>query len=150
VDDAREGLILLDTAGDSDDGFEASFLEKIGHPVVVCHGPAVAETCPLLDGRGCEKFEEAHGIVFELDLEREQHRDIVARYRQLAADGMPIRIVVEPAQAECYADLLKDFEVWTRQMSVADLDGLAAEVEAADRFAESALVGLDIPEIWVG
>jgi len=34
-----------------------------------------------------------------------------------------------------YADLLADVEVWRREPSVADLDGFAREVEAADRFA---------------
>jgi hypothetical protein len=143
-------MILLDVAAGGDEEFEASFLEKIGHPVVVCHGPAEAEICPLLAGDGCTLFEDAHGIVYELDMEREQHREIVQRYRQLAAEGLPIRIVVTPEQAERYRDLLQDFEVWTRLPTVADLDGLAAEVEAADSFAEPAPVAVDIPETWFG
>lgn len=134
MSDPREGPILVDIAG-GDDGFEAKFLEKIGHPVMVCHGPGEASLCPLLAGDGCEKFEQAHGIVFQLDLDRPQHRAIVERYRQLAGDELPIKVVVEPGQEERYRDLLADLEVWTRRPTAGDLDGFAAEVEAVDRFA---------------
>lgn len=37
----------------------------------------------------------------------------------------------EPAQ-RCHA-LLQDLHVWTHEPGIADLDGLAAEVDAADR-----------------
>lgn len=150
MNDPREGMILLDVAAGGDEAFETGFLEKTGHPVVVCHGPADAEICPLLRGDGCAEFDHAHGIVYELDLDREQHRDIVQRYRQLATEGLPIRIVVTAEQADRYHDMLRDFEVWTRLPTVADLDGLAAEVEAADRFADPAPVTVDIPETWFG
>src|ERR1700674_768404 len=55
------GTVLLDVAPGAGEVFEASFLEKIGHPVRVCHGPA-EEPCPLVVGDACEKFEMAHGI----------------------------------------------------------------------------------------
>ena len=135
MSDSSQGPILVDVgAGDSGE-FEASFLEKVGHPVVLCHGPDEGSLCPLLAGQGCAKFDEAHGIVFELDLDRPQHRAIVEKYRALAGAELPIKVVVQAEQMERYVDLLVDLEVWTRRPTVADLDGFAAEVEAADRFA---------------
>jgi hypothetical protein len=133
MSDAREGPILVDIADDRP--FESTFLEKIGHPVLVCHGPGEGSLCPLLAGDGCDKFDEAHGIVFQLDLDRPQHRAIVEKYRDLAGDDLPIKVVVQPEQVEKYRDLLADVEVWTRRPTAGDLDGFASEVEAADRFA---------------
>jgi hypothetical protein len=80
-------------------------------------------------------FEQAHGIVFKLDLGQDQHRAILRRYRALARPDMPIRVLVSPADAERHAELLRDVQLWTREPNVADLDGFAAEVEAADRLA---------------
>lgn len=109
-------------------------LERLEHPVTVCNGPG-SKLCPLLGGEGCDKFDRVHGIVFELDLDTAQHRAIVRRCRDLAPD-LPIRVVVTPAQAERYAGLLEEVEVWGHDPNVADLDGFACEVEAGDRFAE--------------
>lgn len=126
------GVVLLDVlAGEGD--FDTSILERLGHPVVTCGGPDVKTLCPLLGGKGCEKFDQAHGIVFELDLDRPQHRSIVERYRQLAREDMPIRVVVRPDQQRRYAELLDSVQVWDHTPTVADLDGFAAQVEAADR-----------------
>lgn len=130
-----QGAILVDIGGSESGDFESSFLENTGHPVLICHGPAQGKACPLLAGDGCGKFDQAHGIVFELDLDRPQHRAIVERYRLLAGADLPIKVLVHPDQAERHRELLADLEVWTRQPTVADLDGFAAEVEAADRFA---------------
>jgi hypothetical protein len=126
------GVVLLDVTPGSSEQFETSFLERTGHPVLVCHGPD-ENLCPLLGGTGCQKFEAAHGIVFELDLDVAQHRAIVRRYRALARPDVPIRVVVKPGQAERYRDSLEGVEVWTHEPNVAELDGFAAEVEAADR-----------------
>jgi hypothetical protein len=128
-----EGVVLLDVSPGAGQEFEQEFLEKVGHPALVCHGPHESVLCPLLAGQGCEKFDAAHGIVFELDLDRAQHRTIVKRYRQLGREDLPIRVVVTPDQAERYADLLADVEVWTHLPNAAELDGFAAEVEAVDR-----------------
>jgi hypothetical protein len=129
---AREpGVILLDvTAGEG--AFERDMLERFGHAVQVCHGPDHGTLCPLLARTGCPRFEEAHGVIFALDLDRPQHRAIVRRYRALARPEVPIRVVVTPEQAERYADELADLEILTHTPTVADLDGFAAEVEAAD------------------
>ena len=126
------GVVLLDVlAGQG--GFDRSILERLGHPVVTCAGPEVTALCPLLGGEGCPKFEQAHGIVFELDLDRPQHRAIVDRYRKLARDDVPIRVVVSPDQQRRFADLLSAVQVWDHEPTVADLDGFAAQVEATDR-----------------
>ena len=126
------GVVLLDVLPD-EGAFDHRILERLGHPVVSCGGPALATLCPLLGGQGCEKFEQAHGIVFELDVDRPQHRAIVQRYRRLARDDLPIRVVVSAEQQRRYADLLADVQVWGHRPTVAELDGFAAEVEAADR-----------------
>jgi hypothetical protein len=131
--DAMRGVVLLDVSPGSGEEFERSFLEKVGHPAMVCHGPHEGQLCPLLAGKGCAKFEAAHGIVFELDLDKPQHRAIVKRYQKLGQEGMPIRVVATPEQAERYRDALAGVEVWTHLPTAADLDGFAAEVEAADR-----------------
>jgi hypothetical protein len=127
--------VLLDVSPGDAGEFDRATLERMGHPVLVCHGPSAEASCPLLGGHGCPKFEQAHGIVFKLDLAREQHRAIVRRYRQLARPDVPIRVLVARADAERHAELLQDVELWTHEPNVADLDGFAAEVEAADRLA---------------
>jgi hypothetical protein len=132
MDDA-EGVVLLDVSPGAAGEFDRDSLERMGHPVVVCHGPSEGE-CPLVGGRGCSKFARAHGVVFKLDLGRAQHRDIVARYQQLARPGMPIRVLASREEAERDRDLMAGVAVWTHEPTVADLDGFAAEVEAADRY----------------
>jgi len=129
-----KGKVLLDTASPEDEAFDVSFLERNGHPVDVCHGPDPDALCPLLGGHGCEMFGSAHGIMFQLDLDQPQHRAILEQYRHLDAD-IPIRVVVGPSQLKRYRELLSPFEVLVHDPSAADLDGFAAEVEAADRFA---------------
>lgn len=132
MDRRRDGLILLDVPPGLDEHFDVSFLERTGHPVAVCRGPQEGP-CPLLGGQGCPKFESAHGIVFELDLERADHRAILQRYRQLTVVDRPIRVVVAPGQAERYRDTLAGIEIWSHEPNVAELDGFAARVEATDR-----------------
>lgn len=139
------GVVLLDVLADEGE-FDRSILERLGHPVLTCGGPDVKTLCPLLGGDGCPKFEQAHGIVFELDLDRPQHRAIVERYRRLARDDMPIRVVVRPDQQRRYAELLRTVQVWDHEPTVSDLDGFAAQVEAADRAA----VGSSSPPVSAG
>ncbi len=130
--DPSEGMILLDVTSGRDT-FDENFLERLGHVVKVCHGPDHGSLCPLLAGKGCADFEDAHGVLFELDLDRPQHRAILRRYRDLARPEVPIRAIVTTAQAANYADDLRDIQILTHDPSVADLDGFASEVEAADR-----------------
>ncbi|MFI5040702.1 MAG: hypothetical protein ACHQNA_02425 [Acidimicrobiales bacterium] len=125
--------ILLDVAPGPGEAFERSFLTRNGYEVVACHGPLQGELCPLLRGDGCSMFEGAHGVVFELDLDRPQHRAIVERYRALAGPDLPIRVVTSPAQAQRYAAFLGSVRAWPHLPDAADLDGFAAEIEALDR-----------------
>ena len=133
MEQPMHGVVLLDVSPGAGEAFERSFLEKVGHPALVCHGPHEGEVCPLLEDKGCAEFEAAHGIVFELDLDRPQHLAIVGRYRELGREGLPIRVVATPEQAVRYRDELAGVEVWTHEPTAADLDGFAAEVEANDR-----------------
>ncbi len=133
--DWHEGAILLDVPPGADGEFDRRALERMGHPVRVCHGPPEGTVCPLLQGEGCLRFEGVHGIVFKLDLEVAQHRAILRRYRKEGGSDVPIRVLVSAADAERYADLLADVELWPHEPCVADLDGFTCEVEAADRFA---------------
>lgn len=112
---------------------DLGFLEGLGHPVVVCHGPATGTLCPILMGDGCPKAETAHGIVFGLDLDRPQHRAILRRYKATLSEDVPIRVLATPVQAQRFHELLADLNVWTDGPGLADLDGLAAEVDTADR-----------------
>lgn len=130
--DEERSVVLLDAEHGAEE-FDREILERLGHPVTVCNGPEVGTLCPLLGGHGCPKFEQAHGIVFALDLDRPQHRAILRRYREAGREDLPIRVVVRPDQAERYADLLGEVQVWTSEPTVADLDGFAAQVEATDR-----------------
>jgi len=130
--ESTEGMILLDvTAGSGE--FDRDMLERFGHVVKVCHGPEHATLCPLLAGKGCEEFTQTHGVIFELDLDRPQHRAILRRYRELARADVPIRVFTSGEQATRYAEELRGIEVVAHDSTVADLDGFAAEVEAADR-----------------
>lgn len=129
----RKGAVLLDVLPGIDADFDASFLERTGHDVIVCHGPQDSP-CPLLAEGACAKYDAAHGIVFKLDLDDAQHRQIVTRYRALNPD-IPIRAIVRAGQAERYPDVVAAVQVWTDEPTVAELDGFAALVEAADHFA---------------
>ena len=130
--DDRHGLILIDVAPGAEGEFDRSFLERNGHPVFVCHGPEHGALCPILAGTGCEHVEHAHGIIFVLDLERPQHRAILARYRDVVRADIPIRAIVAPGQRERYQDLLAQVEVCEHEPTVFELDGFAAEVESVE------------------
>jgi hypothetical protein len=132
---AEFGTILIDVSPGTDIEVDRSFLERLGHPVTVCHGPPHGHLCPILAGTGCPMAEEAHGVVFELDLDRPQHRAILRRYREVLAEDIPIRAVVEPGQETRYADTLAGIGVWTREPTTGDLDAFASEVEAYERLA---------------
>lgn len=108
------------------------FLESLGHPVVVCHGPAKGALCPILATGECPKVESAHGVIFALDLDRPQHRRILDRYRSILREDIPISVVATPEQADRYRAELAGLHVWRATPGVGELDGFAAGVEAAD------------------
>ena len=126
-----ESYILFDIPGGTE-VIDGEFLEQLGHPVMLCHGPQSGTPCPLLTGEGCALAEGAHGIVFELDLDRQQHRVILAQYKDSLRSDLPIRVAVRPGQTTKYADLLRGLKVWDHAPVAGDLDAMAAEVEAAD------------------
>jgi hypothetical protein len=101
----------------------------------VCSGPGEG-ACPLVAGKGCPLAENAHGVVFELDLDRPAHRAIVRKYKTELHEDVPIRVVVKPGQEKEFATLLQGIKVWTHEPVAGDLDALAAEIAAADQFRE--------------
>jgi hypothetical protein len=126
-----DSYILFDIPGGGRP-IDQDFLEGLGHRVMVCPGPEEGTICPILSGEGCPLAESAHGIVFELDLDRPQHRDILRRYKESLREDVPIRVVVEPGQAERYSDLVHGLKLVSHVPVAGDLDALAAEVDAAD------------------
>jgi hypothetical protein len=125
------GVILDVTPGDHE-GFERRLLEGMGHRVLVCHGPGGEHDCPLIEEGQCEEVAQAHGVVFKLDLERPYHRRILEAYKQNIPDDMPIAVSVQPGQESAYSELLDGLYVWSHTPNVAELDGFASLVEAAD------------------
>jgi hypothetical protein len=126
------GYILFDLP----EGLEPTdraFLEGLGHEVKLCHGPPQGSICPILTEEGCPLAEGAHGIVFELDLDRAQHRAILQKYKSSLRSDVPIRVVVRPGQTERYHGLLAGLHSWTWTPVAGDLDALAAEVESNQR-----------------
>ena len=126
-----EDYILFDMPGGAAP-VDRKFLEQLGHRVMVCPGPAPGKVCPILTGDGCARAEGAEGIVFELDLDDAQHREILARYKESLRRDVPIRVVVRPDQAQKYPDLVRGLKVLTHPPVAGDLDALVTEVEAAD------------------
>ncbi len=124
--------ILLDSPSDLDPTPVISFLARLEHPVEVCNGPGDDAICPILEGKGCTKLSNAHGIIYHLDLDRPQHREILREYRRQVPSDVPLRVVVQPGQDRKYAELLRGLPVWTHDPSPSELDGFAAMVEAAD------------------
>lgn len=131
---SEDSVILIDIP--NGEAADVGFLQGLGHSVMVCHGPDPGTLCPILSGTGCPMVDEAHGIVFLLDLDRPQHRAILKRYKDVVKDDVPIRVKVSREQAVSYADMLRGVQVWTHDPGVGDLDGFSAEVDAADMFRE--------------
>lgn len=124
---------ILDVTPEGFERFDRKLLEGSDHPVLTCRGPGEDVDCPLLADGQCEKVQQAHGIVFKLDLDEEEHRLILREYKRTLPDEAPIGAAVELGQAEQYAELLEGVHVWIHQPTAAELDGFAALVEAADR-----------------
>ena len=124
--------ILVDVSAGGEVLLDLDVLRSTGHEVVVCNGPAPGTLCPLLAGHGCEMLEEAHGVVYQFDLNEPQHRDILAAYKAALPEDVPVRVAVAAGQEVEYESLLHGVQVWTHSPSTGDLDGFAAEVEAAD------------------
>ena len=129
----ESGTVLLVVPEDADQ-FTACILQKLEHRVITCHGPTGRHDCPLVHGQGCAWYNEAHGVVFALDLRRPEHVAIVRHYEDLAdrlGRELPIRVIV-PAGSDA-PSRLGDVPTWYGDPTVAQLDGFAALVEATDR-----------------
>ena len=124
--------ILLESPPGLDVKPVISFLERIDHPVELCHGPQGSTACPILAGASCPKVTAAHGIIYQLDLDRPKHRELLRAYRRQVPDNVPLRVVVQPGQERKYAGLLRGLPVWTHEPSRSELAGFAALVDAAD------------------
>lgn len=74
-------------------------------------------------------------MIFQLDLDRPQHRTILTKYQEVLDDEVPIVAVVPTGQEPTYRDLLAGADVWTDKSTIAQLDGFAALVEAVDDFS---------------
>jgi len=121
--------VILDVNPDPDNlAWEQEWLERLEVPVVTCGGPHSFGACPLLQGKPCGKVARADGILFQLDLDREDHRAILRAYSETL--DVPIRAVVTEEQQRKYADLLENVEVFTPPVGPAALDAFAAEVSS--------------------
>lgn len=119
--------VLVDCA--SDRSLQVDLLKRLGHPVETCSGPG-HDTCPILKNEPCPMLEAANAVIFELDLDLEQHREILAKYREILGPDVPIRVVLQPGQEVEYAELLRSVDVWTHEPSVAEVDGFSALIES--------------------
>ncbi|GMQ85698.1 MAG: hypothetical protein BMS9Abin07_1266 [Acidimicrobiia bacterium] len=134
--ESLHGIILLDVPEGTGQA-QVTALEGMGHAVTICHGPDAKTLCPILKRGGhCDMVTGAHGIVFELDLDRPQHRAILRRYQEVVKTGIPIRALVSAEQADRYRDLLTGIDVWTHEPGAGDLDAFSARVEGYRRVSE--------------
>lgn len=108
--------------------WEQSFLTRLDVPTIACCGPETRGGCPLLVGEDCHKIRAADGVLFQLDLDRDDNRRILARY--IDTLDVPIHVVCTPEQKVRWAKLLERVEVFTPPVGPARLDGFAAEVES--------------------
>jgi len=119
--------VVLDVNPDPNElAWEQEWLERLDLPVITCSGPHQVGACPLLQGQPCGKVEKADGILFQLDLDREDHREILRIYTETL--DVPIRVVVTTEQQRAYPDLLHNVEVFTPPVGPAALDAFASEV----------------------
>ncbi len=115
----------------NDTVLDKDYPERLGHPVLVSHGPEWGHACPIIKGAR-PKVEASRGVIFQLDLDRPQHCVILKRYQEVASDGMPVVAVAKPGQEERYAGRLRNVQVWAKEPTVAELDGFAALLETSD------------------
>jgi len=130
----RASRILVDSP-DGQAVFDRDILERMGHGILACHGPDSGTICPILESGHCDLVDDAHGVIFQLDLDEAQHRDILERYVEELDPGIPLRVKVRSGQDVRYADLLEGMEVWTDEPSITDLDAFSSRVEAYERTA---------------
>jgi hypothetical protein len=121
--------VVLDVNPDPDAlGWEQEWLTRAGLPVIPCCGPEVEGGCPILNNGRCNKIYDADGVIFQLDLDRPEHRLILRKYiRQLY---VPIRVVVTKEQQKRWAHLLQFVEVFNPPVGPTTLGAFAAEMSS--------------------
>jgi len=124
----REPVILDVNPDGGALAWEQNFLERLEVHVERCGGPSKEGGCPLLIGQPCGKIAHADGILFQLDLDRDDHREILKRYAQTL--DVPISVVTTREKAERWDEAVRDVEVVTPPVGPARLDGFVAEVES--------------------
>lgn len=102
--------IVLTVAAEGDDVSRAR-LEDMGHMVLSCRGPEQNGCCSLLETGECHLAAMADGILFELDLDVAENREILHLYRTEIGRTTPVRVLLKPGQAERHRDLLADVDV---------------------------------------
>lgn len=125
----RQATILDVNPDPSALAWEQDFITRLEDHVVGCRGPRGEGRCPILNGRHCSKIEEADGVLFQLDLDRDDHRSILTLYKETL--DVPIRVVCTLDQEERWHELLADVEVVAPPIGPSALDAFAAEVESS-------------------
>ena len=121
---------ILDVNPDRDAlTWEQDFIGRLEDHVIGCRGPRNEGGCPILRGDHCSKIRAADGVLFQLNLDRPDHRAILWRYKKLL--DVPIRVVCTKEQEEKWSLLLADVEVVNPPVGPAALDAFSAEVESS-------------------
>jgi len=136
VNDPREGHVLLDALAGQGERFDVSFLERNLHPVTVCHGPTAGRVGPLLGGDDASCTTPPTASCSNSTWIAASIGRSWSATAKLKPD-IPIRVVVRAGQAERHAAALAGVPAWRHDPTAADLDGFAAEVEAADRYVQA-------------
>ena len=124
----RKPVILVIDADAEELEWQRSFVDNaLEDAVVICRGPTRDQQCPLLTGHDCPKIHAADGILFQLDLEDDESRQILARYTDEL--DVPIRVVATGEQSRRFGSQLSSVEVIAPPVGPAKLDAFAAEVE---------------------
>jgi hypothetical protein len=120
-------VLVVDAHADAVES-ERRFLEEaLEDRALICQGPRGEKKCPLLTGHDCSLIHNADGILFELDLENSEVRQILQRY--IESLEVPVRVVATPEQTARYSSILSKVETVHPPVGPASLDAFAAEVE---------------------
>ena len=112
--------------------WETDLLRQRGHDVVYCPGSPLGASCPILGGDFCAKVAAASGVIFDLDLDRAEHRAILAKYRGLLGPEIPIRVLIREDQVAAYPELFEPVQMWIERPTPADVIEFAAALESIE------------------
>jgi hypothetical protein len=91
----RTPMILVVDADAQNLEWERTFLEEsLEDGALMCRGPSGDKHCPVLVGVDCPLVHAADGILFELDLDKEDSRRVLQRYTETL--DVPTRVVATP------------------------------------------------------